>query len=63
VTTDIGAPAIVAAAEREPLDAVGAARVASLVAGCWPVLDRAVRNAPAAKAPSALDRMPGLRGD
>jgi hypothetical protein len=47
VTTDIGAPAIVAAAEREPLDAVGAARVASLVAGCWPVLDRAVRNAPA----------------
>jgi len=47
VTTDVGAPAIIAAAEREPLDAVGAARVASLVAGCWPVFGRVVGNAPA----------------
>jgi hypothetical protein len=34
VTTDVGAPAVVAAAEREPLDATGTARVASLVTGC-----------------------------
>ena len=47
VTTDVGAPAVVAAAEREPLDATGTARVASLVTGCWAVFDRVARNAPA----------------
>ncbi len=47
VTTDVGAPAIIAAAEREPLDATGAARLASLVGACWTVFGRAVRSAPA----------------
>jgi hypothetical protein len=47
VTTDVGAPAVVAAAEREPLDATGTARVASLVTGCWAVFDRVARSAPA----------------
>ncbi|MGA2804152.1 MAG: hypothetical protein ABSF89_07150 [Acidimicrobiales bacterium] len=47
VTTDVGAPAVVAAAETEPLDSAGAARISSVVAGCWPFLDRVVRQAPA----------------
>ena len=47
VTTDVGAPAVIAAAEREPLDAAGAARVAPLVAGCWAVFDVVVSKAPA----------------
>ena len=47
VTTDVGAPAVIAAAEREPLDAAGAARVALLVAGCWAVFDVVVSKAPA----------------
>ncbi|MGO9962514.1 MAG: hypothetical protein ACLPUG_03665 [Acidimicrobiales bacterium] len=47
VTTDVGAPAVVAAAETEPLDGTGAARIASLVASCWPFLDRVALSAPA----------------
>ena len=47
VTTDVGAPGIISAAEYEPLDATGAADLASLVAACWPELDRAARGAPA----------------
>lgn len=47
VTTDVGAPAVVAAAETEPLDGAGAARIAVVVASCWPFLDRVARQAPA----------------
>jgi hypothetical protein len=47
VTTDVGAPAVSAVAETEPLDATGAARLASFVACCWPFLDRVARDAPA----------------
>ena len=47
VTTDVGAPAVVAAAESEPLDGVGGQRIASVVASCWPFLDRVARQAPA----------------
>ena len=46
-TTDVGAPASVAAAEREPIDLSGAARMAALVAACWQVFERVACNAPA----------------
>jgi len=47
VTTDMGAPAVVAPSETEPLDAADAARISSVVASCWPFLDRVARQAPA----------------
>ena len=46
VTTDFGAPAVIAAADREPLDPAGAARVASLLAGCWTAFALVVSKAP-----------------
>ena len=46
-TTDFGAPAIISEAEREPLDAAAAARLAAVVAGCWPFFDRVTSDAPA----------------
>ena len=46
-TTDFGAPAIVAEAERAPLDAKEAERLGALLVGCWAVLERVVREAPA----------------
>jgi hypothetical protein len=47
VTTDVGAPAVIATAEREPLEDAEAARTASLVVGCWAVFERVARHAPA----------------
>ena len=46
VTTEFGAPAIVAEADREPVDAAEAARLAALVAAAWAELDRIVAAAP-----------------
>jgi len=46
VTTDVGAPAVIATAEREPLEDAEAARTASLVVGCWAVFERVARHAP-----------------
>ena len=47
VTTDVGAPAVIAAAEREPLDACWGSAGGLLVAGCWTVFDVVVSKAPA----------------
>jgi len=46
-TTDFGAPAIVAASERQPVDATEARRLATLVQACWATLRRAADAAPA----------------
>jgi hypothetical protein len=46
-TTDFGAPAIVAEAERAPLDAKEAERLGALLVGCWAVFERVAREAPA----------------
>jgi hypothetical protein len=46
-TTDFGAPAIVADAERAPTDADAARRIAGLVTASWHVLDRVTASAPA----------------
>jgi hypothetical protein len=45
--TDFGAPGEIAAADAEPLDAEGAARIADLVAASWVVLDEVAAGAPA----------------
>jgi len=44
--TAFGVPAIVAAADREPVDAADAARMASIVEASWAELDRIVATAP-----------------
>jgi len=44
MTTDFGAPGAVADAERGPLSAADADRLATLVAAAWAVLDRVVRQ-------------------
>lgn len=46
-TTDFGAPAIVAEAERAPLDAKEAERLGVLLVACWAVFERVAREAPA----------------
>jgi hypothetical protein len=46
-TTEFGAPGIVAAAEREPVSAAQAKRLAALLAASWTVLDRVAAGAPA----------------
>jgi hypothetical protein len=45
-TTDFGAPGEIAAADREPLSPIGAARLAALVGASWVVFDRVVAAAP-----------------
>ena len=45
-TTEFGAPAIVAAADREPVDAVEAHRQAAIVEAAWAELDRIAAAAP-----------------
>lgn len=52
-STEFGVPAIIAAADRAPVDAVAAARLAALVEASWVQLDRI-----AAKAPEALRKGP-----
>ena len=46
-TTDFGAPAVVAAADREPLTREQAVRLSTLLRAAWSILDRVVAAAPA----------------
>lgn len=52
-STEFGVPAIIAEADRAPVDAVGAVRLAALIAASWVEFDRI-----AAKAPVALRKGP-----
>ncbi len=47
VTTEFGAPAVVAEYDRRPLDAKAAKRLALLVDACWQVFEGVVATAPA----------------
>jgi hypothetical protein len=44
--TDFGVPSVVTAADRQPVPAGEATRLASLVGACWDVFDRTVQAAP-----------------
>ena len=44
-TTDFGAPAMVAEAEREPVSAKEMARLRTVLQACWQALDRAAQSA------------------
>ncbi|MGH9067733.1 MAG: hypothetical protein ACRD0J_09630 [Acidimicrobiales bacterium] len=46
-TTDFGAPAVTFDADRQPVGAVEAARLARLVMACWAALERVAGQAPA----------------
>jgi len=46
-TTDFGAPGVVAAADRRPLDTEQARRLAALLMAAWALLDRVIARAPA----------------
>jgi hypothetical protein len=47
MTTDFGAPDVVTSADRQPLDAAAARRVASLLSAAWDELDAVVAVTPA----------------